>query len=108
MKTEQYLKRALRGFREDNQTLEQFLAVLIGLKRIDEPASATSLLAVLRTENAANPLPSEIYDGVSRWIKMNSDLLEPTSNKKSNIVNIPSQNIPPILTASFASTKPGC
>ena len=105
MKTEQYLKRALKGFREDNQTLEQFLAVLIGLKRIDEPASATSLLAVLRTENAANPLPSEIYDGVSRWIKINSDVTGSISNEKSNIINIPSPKHPANINREFRKHK---
>ena len=94
MKTEQYLKRALQSFREENQTLERFLSVLMGLKRIDEPVSAFSLLSVLKAEHTADPLPSEIYDGVSRWIELNADVSRGTGKKSSNVIHIPASKHP--------------
>jgi serine/threonine protein kinase len=112
MKTEQYLRRALRGFREENQTLEQFLAVLIGIKRIDEPVKASSLLTVLKAENAANPLPTNIYDGVNRWIRINSDdgeSLPPLSDnnavRDNNVVDIPSPKHPANINREFRKHK---
>jgi len=94
MKTEQYLKRALQSFREENQTLERFLSVLMGLKRIDEPVSAPSLLSVLKAEHTADPLPSEIYDGVSRWIELNAEVSRGSGKKSSNVIHIPASKHP--------------
>ncbi|RUM94393.1 MAG: protein kinase, partial [Thiothrix sp.] len=105
MKTEQYLKRALRAFREENQTLEQFLAVLIRIKRIEEPVSASSLLTVLKLEHDANPLPEEIYDGVSRWIKINSSVAGTIGHSTNNVVNIPSPKHPANLNREFRKHK---
>lgn len=105
MKTEQYFRRALRAFREENQTLEKFLAVLVGIKGMDEPVSASSLLAVLKAENTEDPLPQEIYESISHWIKINSDVVGSISNQKSNIVNIPSPKHPANINREFRKHK---